>query len=203
MKLKSSDIFMITAQPEKIEINKNELAHRLGVSRDYNDEMIDICKNRFMKIINYKCAYIRTPVDLSEENICDFGFMRIDSRNLYKNLSGCSEAFVMALTAGIAVDRELAKLQITSQAEHFITDALASAAIDSFCDYAAKKMKEGLNCKPRFSPGYGDVSLKFQVPLLERLNAQGLLGITLSSSYLMTPMKSITAIMGIKNEKNN
>ena len=201
-RLKNSDVFMITARTEDVEINKNELAQRLNVKRGYTNNTIESCKNSLMKIISYKCAYIRTSVDMSRENICDFGFMRINSKNLYKNLSGCSEAFVMALTAGMAVDRELAKLKITSQAEHFITDAIASAAIDSFCDYASGIMKNGLDCAVRFSPGYGDLSLTFQKPLLERLNAQSLLGISLSPSYLMTPMKSITAIMGIKNEEH-
>ncbi len=200
--MKSSDIFMITAQAEDVEINKNELAQRLNVKRGYTNDIIESCKISLMKIISYKCVYIRTSVHMRGENICDFGFMRIESRNLYKNLSGCDEAFVMALTAGIAVDRELAKLKITSQAEYFITDAIASAAIDSFCDYASGIIKNGLDCAVRFSPGYGDLSLEFQKPLLERLNAQSLLGISLGSSYLMTPMKSITAIMGIKNEKH-
>ena len=109
----------------------------------------------------------------------------------------------MAMTAGINVDRELNRLKIISQAEYFVTDGITSAAIDSFADYAVKMMKGDKKCPPRFSPGYGDLSLSFQVPLLERLNAHGLLGITLDSACLMTPMKSITAIMGIKNEKDN
>ena len=129
--------------------------------------------------------------------------MTIDSSALYKNLAGCSEAFVFAVTTGIGVDRLLARLSVISPAEHFVTDALASAAADSFCGYAAGQLKQGLVCPPRFSPGYADLSLRFQVPLLDRLDAHGLLGITLDSAYLMTPVKSITAIMGIKNEKNN
>ncbi len=200
--MKSSDIFMINAKAESVEINKNELAQRLKVERGYTNDVIESCKRSLLGIINYKCVYIRTNVDLSGGNVCDFGFMKAYSKNLYKNLHGCSEAFVMALTAGIAVDRELAKLKITSQAEYFITDAAASAAIDSFCDYACNIMGDGLDCAVRFSPGYGDLSLTLQKPLLERLNAQSLLGISLSPSYLMTPMKSITAVMGIKNEKH-
>lgn len=201
--MKNSDIMMITAPAEEITINQNELAQRLGVSRTYSDSIIEQCKKKLINLIDYKCAYVRIPVDMTDENICDFGFMRVESRNLYKNLSGCKEVFAMALTAGIAVDRELAKLRITSQAEYFVTDAIASAAIDSFADYAVKKIRGNLRTPPRFSPGYGDFSLSFQKPFLERLDAQGLLGITLSTSYLMTPMKSITAIMGIKNEDNN
>lgn len=201
--MKNSDIKIISADADKIEINRNELAARLGVDRSFTHSTVDECKAKLLKEIQYKCAYIRTPVDLSENNVCDFGFMKIPSKNLYKNLNGCKEAFVMAITTGIKVDRLLARLNVTSQAEHFITDALSSAAVESFCDYVSDIMKRGLVCVPRFSPGYGDVDILFQRPLLDRLNAAEILGIMLNSSYLMTPVKSITAIMGIKNEKDN
>lgn len=196
--MKNNNVKFITVNSEKIEINNRELSARLGVNRDFQHQSIEECKKRLNENISYKCAYICTNIDLSKENVCDFGFMKVPSRNLYKNLSGCDRAFVMAVTTGINVDRLLSRLNITSQAEHFITDAMASAAVESFCDYVSDIMKSGIVCAPRFSPGYGDFSIKFQQPLLERLNALELLGITLNSSYLMTPKKSITAVMGIK-----
>ena len=195
--MRNSDISIITAKAENIEINKNELALRLKTDRGYNSELLEKCRKRFNETVEYKCAYIRTEVDLSQENICKFDFAEIESRNLYKNLQGCREAFVMAVTTGIAVDRLLKKLNVISQAEHFVTDGLSSAAVESFCDYASDIMKTGIKCATRFSPGYGDVSLEVQKPLLERLCAFEALGITLNSAYLMTPVKSITAIMGI------
>ena len=48
------------------------------------------------------------------------------------------------------------------------------------------------------APGYGDMPLSYQPEILKALNADYTLGITLNNSLLMTPMKSITAIMGIK-----
>lgn len=196
--MKNPDVFMITAQPDEVPLKKSELAYRLGVARGYSSESIERCTESIMKKISYKCSYVRVPVDMSVEGVVDLGFMRAESRNLYKNLTGCSEAFVLAVTCGIAVDRELARLSIVSQADHFVSDAVASAAADSFCSYACGIMKKGLECAPRYSPGYGDLSISFQPLILERLNARELLGITLNSSYLMTPMKSITAIMGIR-----
>lgn len=192
------DVSIITADADRVELDRNELALRLHTSRGYTSPQIEECKKRLMQVIGYKCAYIRTEVDLSQENICDFGFMRVPSTKLYKNLTGCEEAFVMALTTGIAVDRLLAKLNIVSQAEHFITDGLSSAAAESFCDYVCAVLTHDLKCVPRFSPGFGDLSITFQRPLLDRLDAANTLGITLNSAYLMTPVKSITAIMGIK-----
>lgn len=201
--MNNKDILTISAKPDQIKINKNELAARLGTSREYESYAVDFCRERLLEVISYKCAYIKADIDLSKQNISDFGFMTVSSQNLYRNLKGCDKAFIMAVTAGIGVDRLLAKLNITSQAEHFITNALASAAIESFCDYASDIIKNGADCAPRFSPGYGDVSIEVQKPLLNRLNASQTLGITLNGSFFMTPVKSITAIMGVKNEKDN
>ena len=197
--MKYSDLKIISASPDEVTVNRNELAQRLRTDREFNEPLLDKCRESFNKAVHYKCVYIQSPVDLSTEGVCDLGFMKIPSRDLYKNLRGCSEAFVMALTAGLSVDRLLARLNITSQAEHFMTDALSSAAIESFCDHACAIMQASLRCAPRYSPGYGDLSITFQKPLLERLNAFETLGITLNSAYLMTPVKSITAIMGIRS----
>lgn len=201
--MKNNNLKFITTKTSNIVINNNELALRLGVDRGFHHEMIESCKKRLQEYISYKCVYICTDVDLSEENICNFGFVKIPSKNLYENLKNCKKVFIMAVTTGIGVDRLLARLNIVSQAEHFITDALSSAAAESFCNYVSDILKTGIDCAPRFSPGYGDVSIEFQKPLLQYLNAAEYLGISLNSSYLMTPVKSITAIMGIKNEKDN
>ena len=195
--MKHGDIKILTAKAEDIEINKNELALRLKTDRNYESEVLEKCRKQFNSVVNYRCAYIRTAVDLSQENICKFDFAQVKSKNLYKNLQGCKEVFVLAVTTGIAVDRLLARLNITSQAEHFITDGLSSAAIESFCDYVSDILSKDLKCASRFSAGYGDFSIEYQKPLLERLSASETLGITLNSAYLMTPVKSITAIMGV------
>ncbi len=198
MFVQKGDIKIITAKAEEIRINQNELALRLKTGREYESELLEKCRKRFNETVSYRCACIRIPVDLSEENVCKFDFAQVHSKNLYRNLQGCKEVFVLAVTTGIAVDRLLARLNITSQAEHFVTDGLSSAAIESFCDYVSDILSENLKCASRFSAGYGDFSIEFQKPLLERLSAAETLGITLNSAYLMTPVKSITAIMGIK-----
>lgn len=196
----SCEVMFFRTAAEDIRINERELAARLKTNIGFENELLDKCKKKLMESIDYKCAYIRCAADLSKENVCDFGFMTIPSKSLYKNLCGCDEAFVIAVTTGIAVDRLLVRLNAVSQAEHYMTDALSSAAVESFCDYACDKISTGISCANRFSPGYGDVSIEFQKPLLARLNAERLLGITLNQAYLMTPVKSITAIMGIRPE---
>ena len=189
-----------TIPAEKIKINKNELAQRLKASRDFEHSAVDLCVEEFNKVVDYRYAYICVPVDFVGENICDLGFGNIESVNLCNVLKGCSEAFVIAVTTGIGVDRLLNKFSVTSASKHFITDAVASAAAESFCDYMDDMLRKNPEKPHRFSPGYGDLPLEIQPKLLDMLNASKNIGITINSSLLMTPVKSITAIMGVCDE---
>ena len=128
----------------------------------------------------------------------DLGFGEFVSKDLYKNLRGAGSAFVFCVTLGSVNERRLKTLSLTSNAKHYVFDALSSAYAEYCCDVCEKKLTEGRETYPRFSPGYGDLPLELQKPLLEYINAYRLSGITLSKSYLMTPCKSISAITGIK-----
>ena len=137
------------------------------------------------------CDIIRT------ESGIDLGFGEITSKDLIKNLGECKRAAVFAVTLGSDVDRLLIKLGKLMPSEQFVTDAIASALSETACDEAEKLIFDGLSHAPRFSPGYGDLPLELQKPLLNFLDAEKTVGITLSPSLLMTPTKSITAIAGI------
>ena len=83
----------------------------------------------------------------------------------------------------------------------FVYDAVGSALAESVCDEAEKMIKRNSKCRPRFSPGYGDFPLSVQRDVLSLVNAERLVGITLTDTNLMLPQKSITAVVGIsKNE---
>ena len=192
-----------TVPAELIEINKNELAQRLKADRGFEHSAIDLCIEEFNKVVNYRYAYACVPVDFSDENVCDVGFGNIHSKNLCAVLHGCKTAIVLATTMGIGVDRLINRLSITSVAKHFITDAVASAAAESFCDYMDDMLRKNPAKPHRFSPGYGDLALETQTDLLNMLKASKNLGITINKSLLMTPVKSITAIMGVCDEENN
>lgn len=199
-----ADVVYGLEKPEKIKINNREFERRIGGEFSLELPEAERCLSVFGEKVVYRYAYARMEVGFSEEGICDFGFGRIISRDLYKNLKECEAVYMMGVTLGAGVDRLLKTLKIKSTAEHFITDALASAAVESFCDYLdellRKKEKEesGKECRPRYSPGYGDCDIGSQRLLLERINGEKTLGITLNESCFMAPSKSVTAIMGIK-----
>lgn len=192
----------------EIEINAREFEMRSGGCSLEMDEVAD-CMKEFEKALGYRYAFAGMKLEFPEEGVCDFGFAQIKSKDLYKNLKGCSHAYMMAITLGAGVDRLMARLRVKSAGKLLITDALASAAAESLCDRVDAMIKEqdrfadGGIWKPRYSPGYGDCGIENQKLLFERLDCEKKLGITLNESYFMTPTKSITAIMGIRYEEDN
>ena len=62
---------------------------------------------------------------------------------------------------------------------------------------------KGLHARPRFSPGYGDFPLEVQRDFERILEMPKTIGVTLSDSLLMTPTKSITAVIGLSEIDTN
>ena len=174
---------------------RSELNARLQIQKGAEVPHLEEQLTALREAANCRWCAQRVPILWQGESI-DLGFGPIQSKKLAKNLSGCQEAFLFAVTLGLEVDRLLMRLSAQSGARHFITDALASALAEAACDTAEGQIKGELTCKPRFSPGYGDLPLSVQQPLLQFLRADQI-GITLTKNTLMVPQKSITAIMGI------
>ncbi len=185
---------------EELIMNEGETARRLHTAKGFEMEQIDECLAKLKKAVNCKFSAIRTPVEYLGDNRLDCGFGEFKSATLIKNLQGCNEVFIFATTLGMGVERLLTQLSKVSPAKYFITDALASSMTEAAADKADELVKGKAICRPRFSPGFGDLSLEVQPKILNLLNAQRLLGITTNSAFLMSPGKSVTAIMGIKNE---
>ncbi len=195
--MRNANVTAVSVNSDELKINTNEAALRLKIPRGYESEDIKRCETALKSVLCCKYAYVRVPVEFKEAEICNLGFGDIESRDLCTALCGCREAYILGVTIGIKADMLIKRLEITSPAEAFITDALASAAAESLCELADDTLR-GVGKKPiRFSPGYGDLPLSVQPAVLAALNADYTLGIALSPSFLMTPMKSVTAIMGI------
>ena len=56
--------------------------------------------------------------------------------------------------------------------------------------------------KERFSPGYGDLSIECQKEIFSALECSRKIGVSLNESLLMSPSKSISAIIGVLDNEN-
>lgn len=180
---------------DAVTVNENELRARLGCPPE-DIALIPKCLNELKKVASFKYTCRFSDVNI-KDGVITFDFGSVISGDLSKNLLGCSRVCTLAITLGSQADRLIMKLSKTSPAEAFITDAAASAMAESLCDKVEELILGDIPHRPRFSPGYGDLPLDIQAPLLIFLNAEKGAGITLSKSLLMSPSKSITVIIGI------
>ena len=181
--------------------NQNEVAARLKTERGYTNETILECEKLLLDSVDCRYCAVRTDVLISDEKNIDLGFLKTESKALAKNLSDCSECYIMAVTLGNKVDILLKRLSVLSVAKSYIVDALASALAESAADLAEKIIKGDKECRPRFSPGYADLSLSIQSGVLNILEASKYLGVSVSKTNLMNPQKTITAFIGIKTKE--
>ena len=128
------------------------------------------------------------------------------SHSLARNLSGCEEVSLLAVTIGAAPDRFIARARAKGRASLALAlQAAGAALIENWCDEVQERIREevaprGYYLRPRFSPGYGDLPLSYQRDFFQILKVTQHTGITLSESLLMLPTKSVTAFIGFTRE---
>ncbi|MBO4343323.1 MAG: Vitamin B12 dependent methionine synthase activation subunit [Clostridia bacterium] len=161
-------------------------------------KLLDECIAEAEEGLSLKVCYSVFDVKIRAE-LCDFGAFSVKSKDLAENLKDCKRAVVFAATAGVGIDRLIAKYGSLAPSKAVMLQALGAERIEALCDAFCGDIKKEMNCetKPRFSPGYGDLDLSSQKDIFSVLNCEKHIGLTLNDSMLMSPSKSVTAIMGI------
>lgn len=140
----------------------------------------------------YKVCRITVPVTVQSETV-HMGQLSVPSSDLAKNLSGCENAVIFAATVGFFTDRAVAKYGVVSPLKALLFQAIGAERIEALCDAVNSEYRG----KPRFSPGYGDLPLSFQRDIFSLLQCEKHIGLTLNDNLIMSPSKSVTAIIGL------
>ena len=188
------------------EVNINEVRRYSGMRDDSLDGVIAECVKEAMPVLSYKVSYMRTMIDW-ESGYPLFPGVGYKSENLRTNLKGCDEVIIFAATVGIGIDRLISKYGHVSESKALFMQALGAERVESLCDLFNSEMNEqvlaeGKYLRPRFSPGYGDLPIIVQKDFVTVLDCPRRLGINLNDSFLMSPSKSVTAIIGITDREN-
>ncbi len=151
--------------------------------------------------LSYKVVYRIYPMDNDRKRV-DLGFAETDSEFLIHGLWCCFHVAVFAATVGLEIDRIVQRYSVLSPSKALLISAIGSERVESlceaFCEFLEKEMdKEGKETRSRMSPGYGDIPLSLQKEIFSVLDCPKSIGVSLGASYLMTPRKSVTALVGI------
>ena len=104
-------------------------------------------------------------------------------------------------TLGAGTDQLIRRASVSDMAKAVIMQACAAAFLEEYCDEEQLRIgremeDQGLYLRPRFSPGYGDFDIRYQEPLMRILDCAKSIGLTMTDSFMMTPTKSVTAVIG-------
>lgn len=188
---------------EEPPFDKGEILRYMGCRQASSQtaDLIDLCIKEIKDKLSYKVCFRSMSMEefllLGKNKKVPFG-----SSALCATLDGCISVIIFAATIGIGIDRLINRYSRISPSKALCFQAIGAERIESLCnlfnkELKEKKAKEGLLLRPRFSPGYGDFPLSVQKEFFRLLECPRKIGLTLNDSLLMSPSKSVTAVIGI------
>ena len=184
-------------------VNRREVLRYAG-AREETPELAALLEEAMMEaspVLRGTVCWQEFPIS-REGDTLDLGFVKTRSAALARNLSGCDRIVVFGATLGLTLDRLISRYGQVSPAKGLLLQAFGAERIEGLCDVFCDKIRAeaaecGLRTAPRFSPGYGDFPLETQRDIFRVLDCSRKIGLTLNESYLMSPSKSVTAIIGL------
>lgn len=191
-----------------IKLDKNEIRRYSGykdkkIIIDSLEEKIDTLIEEVKKTARVKYVYEIYDVNIKDDKI-EFANIIISSKSLAKNLDNCEKVIMLAITLGSEIDMLIRRYcPIDSTAMIFvqsISAELLEKCIDEIEKEIIKNYGETIYLKPRFSPGYSDLSINHQKDFVTILNTPKKIGLSTTNNTMLTPTKSVTAIIGITKQ---
>ena len=178
-------------------VNRREALRYAGAGnpRDAENALMDQCIEELLPGLTYRVVWAEYPVQITGNHL-DLGFIRTESADLCKNLLDCGKIILFAATVGIAPDRLARKYSNVSPVKSLFLEAVGGERIEALCDVFCGEFGD---TRPRFSPGYGDLSLELQKDIFAALDCPRKIGLTLNQSLLMSPSKSVTAFVPLSD----
>lgn len=179
-------------------INRDEAVRYLGDSGVKMNQAMESLMDQCEEIIlsSAKPKYLYKKIDLQNSGL-------VVGDSIKAHLKGCHEGVIICATLGVDIDKQLRLAQVTDMAKAVVMDSMASVAIEQVCtkldDIIADEYKE-YNLTWRFSPGYGDYPIELQESFLRLLDSQRKIGLCTNENSILTPTKSVTAIVGLSKE---
>lgn len=176
-----------------------------GVCDEQLEQVMEVAEQILLKTIKprylFKVFDIRMCEDGVELSNCS---LRLPGNDIKQHLEKCEKAVLMCATLSSDVDALIRKEELQDVLRAFAVDCLASVAIEQLCDKVELVIKENFSeyeMTWRYGVGYGDLPISLQKDFLNVMNAPKMIGLNVTNSNILTPRKSVTAIIGLSKEK--
>ena len=189
----------------------SEIARYLGYQKivvpdEKISALIKSAAEEMLELIQPQGVYEKFDLSVEYDEQKDFGRVTFsdvknESKDLARNLRACTQVVLFAATLGPQCDQLIRRAQVKDQVKAAVFQATGSMYIEKCVDLLNEKIKQdaeaqGKTTRPRFSPGYGDLSLEVQKSFFRLLPCQRI-GLTLMDTLIMSPEKSVTAFVGV------
>lgn len=184
--------------------DREEVLRYMGTPPEQASEalhaLVEDCSQQLLRAVQPR--WVSRTVELSYEPKgirLETGLL-LPGQALPAHLSGCDRAVLLCATLGAQTDRLIRQAQCADMARALALDCCASALVEQLCDRIESRLQSrfpGCHFPYRFSPGYGDLPLEVNTALLNLLDAPRRVGLCATNTHLLTPRKSVTAILGV------
>lgn len=195
----------------EIKIPKDEVLRYLGYKKQKMDDsflkLIDETIKEAEDIIELKYLANKYKIELKDAGVLIEGTnLLLTGNDIKEHLKNSQEVILIAVTLGRNIEKKISYYERINLTKAVILDSCATAAVEELCDKIEVLIKEEMISKMqgitfRYSPGYGDLPLDIQGSFIKSINAEKLIGLTVSNHNLLMPRKSVTAIVGIIDKK--
>lgn len=191
-----------------IRIDSGEMMKLLGEQQG----IIDIHTSTLLEQYTEECLRVSSPagafilveaLESSSERKISIQGICFDSGKIINKMLRHSAFYALFIVTGGPGPENLARTLLSegNYLEGYIADLVASALVDSAADQVQEHVRQlaqtrGLKITNRYSPGYCSWNVEEQQKLFS-LFPEGSCGISLSKSSLMSPVKSISGIIGV------
>ncbi|MBU5483153.1 methionine synthase [Clostridium sp. MSJ-11] len=186
--------------------DEKEILRYLGAGNnsgeDIKKELYKI-REELKDIVRFRFIYDIFDIEIKEDGVLlkDCGTI-LKGEDIKSHLKESNKCVIMGATLGVEVDKKINYYQKVDMFKALIMNAVATAFIEEGCGFIEKLIKKEYCSQSgditwRYSPGYGDLGLDIQKDLLNLIDAFKNIGISSSEGNMLTPKKSVTAIIGI------
>lgn len=127
----------------------------------------------------------------------------LTGKDIERHLNGCYGIVLMCATLSGNIDNLIRTAQLQDMSKAIVINSLSSVAIEQLCNKAEEEIYSALDSSCyktwRYSPGYGDLPIDIQKEILTILDAPRKIGLCTADSMTLTPIKSVTAIIGLSH----
>ena len=190
------------------QLDTDEILRYLGCPPEQADaatrRLAEDCAEEMLALIRPRWTYRADSVSPTPDGVRLGCGLLLPGADIRRHLRDCERITLFAITLSAAVDLAIRRAESRDLARALCLDCCATTAVEQACDRIEAELRAAYpewNLTSRFSPGYGDLPLAMQDRLLEFLDAPRRIGLCANDHHILTPRKSVTAIMGLTRKE--